>query len=904
MEATESTQKRKRLLGIKNKIALAFVFFLIVPSVVILVVSLVNVSGLGADVSQISGTALRDEQYRSIEEVAGTKADYIDEVLGTVADEVEMLAAYASDLFNGRAATQPRASYFHNDSANNPPPGYRYDTEEYDRWISTQASCYVVPWSNLQGKAHYTDQNATMNFTIQTSAHLDYMFQQMKTTRPEYAWIYMGFEIGMHRSYPWHSYSSSYDPRLRPWYQQGEAAAGATVFTSPYIDSSGRGLMISVAKAVYYDNGTILGVCAADLTIDTLRQTILATRILTSGYAFLVDDQGNAVAHPDLSGVDTHITALESSGSTFQGHLTQMLAGNNGTGTYQKEGRAWVIAYDSVPSTGYAFAVVVPENEITAPADQVRQQILDLISAEFWIMLLIFVGVVVVIGVTSNFVSRRIVKPITDLTKMMNFIADGDVSREIPMGVERKPDEVTELTTSFQNLVTVLRLGNADYYRGDLNKAARNYARALEIFSAAGNTRGMGTCYNNMANIQRIEGDAANAEKNYKNAIGIAKELGDQHALAMRHNNLAQLYADTDKHAQAEKHFELALAAYEGLHDQKGVAQVKRNMGLLRAKSGKIDEGKRLIQEANTIDERLENKTGIAYNQFYLGYLAREAREPETAAAKLETSFELSDQQEDQRLTANILKELEQTYHALRDNAKAHRTRVRYERLRKSLMLKKFVVFVIDVSGSMEGTRMQAAVSGALEVLDEHVNPQDVVSVVWFHSISEVLLPPTQMRGNEERIRDTIANIRATRYQTALFDAVGDALEIVNQRVGNEHKWIITLTDGMDNTSKKYNIADRRYSGMWKFMNSDKRVGLGEYIEENLLNVNLIIIGLDDEIRQIEPQLRALCERNQQGRYIAVPNLYDTKNAIQQAFQEVQELLAQINVEDFIPEEA
>ncbi len=50
----------------------------------------------------------------------------------------------------------------------------------------------------------------------------------------------------------------------------------------------------------------------------------------------------------------------------------------------------------------------------------------------------------------------------------MNFISKGSFSREIPIEARSSQDEISMLTASFQNLVTMLRLGNNDYYRGDL----------------------------------------------------------------------------------------------------------------------------------------------------------------------------------------------------------------------------------------------------------------------------------------------------------------------------------------------------------------------------------------------------------------------------------------------------
>jgi len=104
----------------------------------------------------------------------------------------------------------------------------------------------------------------------------------------------------------------------------------------------------------------------------------------------------------------------------------------------------------------------------------------------------------------------------------------------------------------------------------------------------------------------------------------------------------------------------------------------------------------------------------------------------------------------------------------------------------------------------------------------------------------------------------------------------------------------------MDNQSYKFSLKDRKFKDFLKFLNSDKRIGLGEYIEENLITMNLLLIGIGKGLIPIEAELKRLCARSVQGRYIPVRETHNAKKAIQHAFREVSDLLAQINVEDFI----
>lgn len=119
--------------------------------------------------------------------------------------------------------------------------------------------------------------------------------------------------------------------------------------------------------------------------------------------------------------------------------------------------------------------------------------------------------------------------------------------------------------TTFGHLLTALRFGNDDFYKGNLfislllsfvanffsgnkEKAMANYMGALAMFSQFENKKGMGICYNNIGNIHRARGEWAEAEKLYSKAIEFGIMLNDpptvesQRSLASRYNNLAMLY--------------------------------------------------------------------------------------------------------------------------------------------------------------------------------------------------------------------------------------------------------------------------------------------------------------------------------------------------------------------------
>lgn len=157
------------------------------------------------------------------------QAKQLDSILGKTASVVEASAAFAQKIFSD--VTIPDvSSYYHNPDVNNVPPDLIYDSD-YGRQISLSYSAYkIAPTTfNLNDQATYLSMdpetwnpldhvNSTVKDTILKSAKLDLVWRDLYNEFPGHVWLYMGFELGFHRSFPWHSYSKSYDPRIRPWY--------------------------------------------------------------------------------------------------------------------------------------------------------------------------------------------------------------------------------------------------------------------------------------------------------------------------------------------------------------------------------------------------------------------------------------------------------------------------------------------------------------------------------------------------------------------------------------------------------------------------------------------------------------------------------------------------------------
>jgi tetratricopeptide (TPR) repeat protein len=904
---------------------IAFLLLLILPVTFLAGLNTVEIVITSDSNANDSANALKEEELANLDRLAADEGVFIEETFQQYVSEVTMLDNYTEALFSNEINATTRRSYYWNEIGYPGREGVP-NTDYYDSPdISFDVSCYYLPPSQIPGGNAInfdpdTDLSLEMERVINTSSNMDTMFINMHEANQDYVWIYGAFEEEhIFRNYPfdnliyfleWNEDGSAFDHYMYDWYQNAKDLIGdQTAFTSPYFDVVG--LLITVSRPIRYPDGSLIGVVAADIKLETLKTSVLGLKVLENGYAFLLDDTGEPISHPSIDeglaideGVPS-ITVLENpqNSADFNGILNNMKSGQKGRDSFQKGGNKWYISYYPINTLGshnYSLALVVPEADIIAPAVIIQNKITTLAFFQAVLFLLLLLVVIVVIVFVGAFISRKIVEPIKELTRMVRYISGGDLSRDLRGNSAEMGQEVGMLHTSFNNLLTSLRFGNTDYYRGDLDRAFQNYRKALELFTTTKNKRGVAVARNNLGNIYRAWNDFDNAFKNYQEAIDIGQEQGDKKGLASRYNNLALLYLERENYSTAIDILENARKIDEEIGNKKGIAARYENLGLVYQKMDDFQTAEDYYKRSIDISKASKDSWSLANASISIGSLYLDMDRLEEAREYIEEALSIAKTTEDVQLALLCLDKLSRVYDMLDLRAESHKTRVRAEELRKRLANAKSVLFVLDYSGSMSGRRIKAARRGALSVLRSQINPQDEVGIVVFNHQSRVLLDLTTMEGNEDRIEDTIRNLRYPESVTAFYDAVGDGIEILERKMGNEQKWLIALTDGEDNSSKLYTIKDKSSSFLERLFPSIK-LGLRSipgYIRETLLNINLIIIGVGSEVFAIERDLKQLCADSPRGKYISLAG-GDVDVTIEEAFEAVSEEMARVEVEGF-----
>ena len=218
-------------------------------------------------------------------------------------------------------------------------------------------------------------------------------------------------------------------------------ASGKGLWQPPYITENLDARVISYNAPVYYD-GRFVGVIGIEIDYSTMAEVVNHITLYDHGYAFLNDEEGNIIYHPQID-----VTTMETQPKVPEGLLS-----NDRFIRYSFDGTEKQ-AVRLPLSNGMHLNVTVPVQEINAAwHNWIRK-----IAIAFAALLVLFVVLIMAFA-------RRITGPLQKLTKAAEQISEGYYDTKLDY--EGK-DEVGVLTVSFKKLIS-----NLNVYIRNLNDMA------------------------------------------------------------------------------------------------------------------------------------------------------------------------------------------------------------------------------------------------------------------------------------------------------------------------------------------------------------------------------------------------------------------------------------------------
>jgi len=371
---------------------------------------------LSLNSSDRSQDALKKQAEEYIVKIAREQAMKSDTVLLDVQRQVTAMGEYMTSLYRQRA---------------------NFNGKKIPRVQDTEMDVPAAKYMLAPGVAH----TAAIEQELALLSNAEYMLAPIYKNNRILDNIYLGTLSGISYRYsPYNTYNPDYDPRQRDWYKTAMTKPETPIWVDTYVDTYGT---IVVTNAITF-NGTgdkPQGVLATDITLDSMKEDVISMKIGQTGYAFMLDNLGNIIAHPKYS--ETFNTEpLKTATGDYLKALEEIMANPEGLTTAHLDGKLSYLAYSKLPTTQWSLVIVVEVEEIIQPALDTQKHIEEYTAeAQTYIsstLRSVLIRLVIVLAVSamailvfSYLVSRTITNPIKLLLKKVGQIGQGDLEVQI-----------------------------------------------------------------------------------------------------------------------------------------------------------------------------------------------------------------------------------------------------------------------------------------------------------------------------------------------------------------------------------------------------------------------------------------------------------------------------------------
>ena len=457
--------------------------------------------------------------------------------------------------------------------------------------------------------------------------------------------------------------------------------------------------------------------------------------------------------------------------------------------------------------------------------------------------------------------------------------------------VEYGSSEFKEIGRKFQTLIHAVRFANSQFFGNNIKKAYENYCEVEKIMTELDNQKGLGVIWNNKANaLMRLEDVADHmrkAQTHFEKAVKNAQEhidklSGDQSdkalqaisyyniTLAKRLDNLGHYYFEAGDMTKASEFHSQAVQIHKKYDNKLGEMQALGNLGLVYMELNRPGEAETMFKEAYDVSsamyaERPTEKSTelLQYASMNMGLHYHRLNQFELARQFLNYALSLS-----HRISTSVKNNCLVTLIDMYDKYGSPADKALAQKMRKHVGVQgppKHVHFVLDVSGSMSGSRITRCRESINKIVVQYLGPGDTVSLTTFHSTSRNVFTGLEVIKDQKTITYKIYNETPVGAATLFYDTVGSVVHsTVSNSIANKDQWIVALTDGEDNRS-----------GTYKNRSTD-------CVKDNLIDmigvndINLIVITVDlTDVGEIKKMTSA----SNNGMHIHARNTTDIEEA-------------------------
>lgn len=213
----------------------------------------------------------------------------------------------------------------------------------------------------------------------------------------------------------------------------------------------------AVASPIFSSSGEFLGIVGLAVKINFFLDRIDRMKIGKTGYAFLVDQTGLFITHPNKEHIlKTNIKSIPGMNAISD----KMLSGENGVESYSFEGTMKIAGYSPIELTGWSIGVTQNYSEFMAAPNEIRN-----------ITLVVGLSCILLIIIFIFFIARNISKPIIKSSKVLgNRVKEvahsfGEIlssSQELARGASDQAASLEETSSMLEEMAAMTKQ-NANY---------------------------------------------------------------------------------------------------------------------------------------------------------------------------------------------------------------------------------------------------------------------------------------------------------------------------------------------------------------------------------------------------------------------------------------------------------
>lgn len=208
-----------------------------------------------------------------------------------------------------------------------------------------------------------------------------------------------------------------------------EALSGKISVTEPYVGEDSDKLEFVIAAPLWKDgliDTEVAGIVFATVDAKELTNVASSIKMSTNGAAYMIDANGNTIAHQNLTLVETKSNTIQDSQSDsglkqLAALEQKMINGENGFGTYSYNGVTKFMSYASVGINGWSIAITTPINDFIGSA-----------VLSFVITILVLIATIISGIILANKYGTKIGNAVNICAQRLQLLAQGDLTTEIP----------------------------------------------------------------------------------------------------------------------------------------------------------------------------------------------------------------------------------------------------------------------------------------------------------------------------------------------------------------------------------------------------------------------------------------------------------------------------------------